>query len=319
MEYRLLGRSGVMVSALGLGGNTFGRACDAQQTARVVHQALDLGINHFDTADSYGGGGVSEQYLGKALQGRRADAIIATKTGYPLGSGPNSDGLSRRRIINNCEDSLRRLGTDYVDVFYLHRPDPHTEIEESLEALSDLVRQGKVRYAACSNYTGWEIAQLCERAMAHGWAVPVVTQSHYNMLSRETGRDIAPAAAAYRMGIVPYSPLAGGILTGKYRPNEDVPPGVRGYNNPRFAQMLSDEIHGAVADLTAFAERHGRTIGDLAIAWLLAQPSVCSVITGVTSPDQVETNAQAIDWTLSEENLAEILGIVAQAPEGWDS
>lgn len=313
MEYRQLGRSGVMVSALGLGGNTFGRTCDVQTTAAIVHRALDLGINHFDTADSYGGTR-SEVYLGAALRGRRYDAIIATKTGYPVGSGPNSDGLSRRRIIASCEASLRRLGTDYVDVFYLHRPDPQTDIEESLGALDGLVRQGKVRYAACSNYTGWEIARLCERAAAHGWAVPILTQSRYSMLFRETAHEIAPAALAYDMGIVPYSPLAGGLLTGKYRSAEAVEPGTRAWNNPNFAPLLSDDVLQVVSDLRAFAERYNRTIGDLAIAWLLNQPGVCSVITGVTSPEQVDTNARAIGWMLDEVELAEIGGILAAAP-----
>lgn len=315
----MLGRSGVMVSAIGLGGNTFGRACDEQQTAAVVHRALDLGINHFDCADTYGGGGVSERYLGAALKDRRHEAIVTTKTGFPLGDGPNSDGLSRRRIINNCEASLKRLGMDYVDVFYLHRPDARTDVDESLDALNDLVRQGKVRYAACSNYSGWEIARLCERATANGWAVPIVSQSLYNLLSRDTGRDVAPAVTAYGMGIVPFSPLAGGVLTGKYQAAESVQPGVRGYNNPRFERLLTDNVLGVVKSLSAFAEQRGRTIGELAVAWLLAQPGVCSVITGVTKLEQVDGNVRAIGWTLSEEDLAEIMGIVAVLPEGLDS
>lgn len=318
MEYRQFGRSGVMVSALGLGGNTFGRTCDAATTAAIVDRAIDLGINHFDTADTYGGSR-SEEFLGAALRGRRHDVLIATKTGYPLGDGPNNDGLSRRRIIANCEASLRRLGTDYVDVFYLHRPDPRTDIEESLAALDDLIRQGKVRYAACSNYTGWEIARLCERAMARDWAVPVVTQSRYNMFSRETGRDIAPAAAAYGLGIVPFSPLAGGVLTGKYRSPDDVQPGTRAWNNPRLETLLGDEVLRVVAELGEFAARYDRSVGDLAIAWLLNQPVVCSVITGVTSPEQVATNARAVGWVFDELELADLAGILAGAPEGLDS
>jgi aryl-alcohol dehydrogenase-like predicted oxidoreductase len=316
MEYRMLGRSGVQVSAIGLGGNTFGRACDERQTAAVVHQALELGINHFDCADTYGGGGVSEQYLGTALRDRRDQAIIATKTGYPLGSGPNADGLSRWRIINNCETSLRRLGTDYIDIYYLHRPDPRTDVEESLDALNDLVRQGKVRYAACSNYSGWEIARLCERAMARGFAVPIVSQSLYNLLSRDTGHDVAPAALAYGMGIVPFSPLAGGLLTGKYVPNQPPPPGTRGHTSPRFERLLADDVLGVVGELRSFADARGRSVGDLALAWLLAQPGVCSVITGVTSPEQVTANVKAVAWQLTAEEVAEVNGIAAQAPQG---
>ncbi|HCG28283.1 MAG TPA: aldo/keto reductase, partial [Chloroflexi bacterium] len=289
----------------------------AAMTAAIVDRALSIGINHFDTADMYGGTR-SEEYLGAALRGRRSDAIIATKTGYPLGEGPNDEGLSRRRIIASCEASLRRLQTDYVDVYYLHLPDPRTDIEESLQALDDLVRQGKVRYAACSNYTGWEIARLCERAMAHGWAVPVLTQSHYNMFSRETGRDIATAAAAYGMGIVPYSPLAGGLLTGKYRSVSDAQPGTRAWNNPRFETLLGTDVLDVVAALREFAARYDRTVGDLAVAWLLNQPAVSSVITGVTSPEQVETNARAVGWMFDETELADLAGILAGVPEGLD-
>lgn len=320
MEYRMLGRSGVQVSAIGLGGNTFGGAgCDERQTAAIVHRALELGINHFDCADTYGGGGGAERNLGAALKGHRDDVIIATKTGFPLGSGPNSDGLSRRRIINNCEASLRRLGTDYVDIFYLHRPDARTDIDESLEALNDLVRQGKVRYAACSNYPGWGIAQLCERAMANGWAVPIVTQSLYNLLTRDIEREVIPAATAYGMSVVPYSPLAGGLLTGKYRPGEPPPPGTRGARSPRIMKLLEGEVMAAVGALIDFAAARGKTGGELALAWLLAQPSTCSVIAGVTSPEQVDANVKALDWTLSDEELAEIERIVAAVPPGLDT
>lgn len=319
MEYRQLGRSGVRVSAIGLGGNTFGRACDEQQTAAVVHRALDVGINHFDCADTYGGGGVSEQFLGSALKGRRHDAIVTTKTGFPLRSGPNNDGLSRRRIINNCEASLQRLGMDYIDVFYLHRPDTHTDIEESLDALNDLIRQGKARYAACSNYSGWEIARLCESSKSKGWAVPVVSQSLYNLLSRDVERDVVPAALAYGMGIVPFSPLAGGLLTGKYRVGQPAPAGTRGASSSRFERLLQDDILSVVEELESFARERGRTIGDLALAWLLAQPGVCSVITGVTRPEQVDANALATEWTLTDDDPAIVGAIVARTPDGLDT
>ena len=319
MEYRTLGRSGVRVSTIGLGGNTFGRSCDERQTAAIVHSALERGINHFDCADTYGGGGVSERFLGAALRDHRADAIIATKTGYPLGTGPNDSGLSRRRIINSCEASLQRLGTDYADIFYLHRPDPLTDIEESLDALNDLVRQGKVRYAACSNYTGWEIARLCERAAAHGWSAPIVTQSRYNLLSREIERDVAPAALAYGLGIIPFSPLAGGLLTGKYEIGQPAPAGARGASSPRFTRLLEADVLEVVTELETFARERQRKVGELALAWLLAQPGVASVIAGVTGPEQVRANADASTWTLSDEELATIDAIVAHAPEGLDT
>lgn len=316
----MLGRSGVRVSAIGLGGNTFGGAgCDERQTAAIVQRALELGINHFDCADTYGAGGGSERNLGAALAGQRDEVIVATKTGFPLGSGPNADGLSRRRIINNCEASLQRLGMDYVDIFYLHRPDPRTDIDESLDALNDLVRQGKVRYAACSNYPGWGIAQLCERATRNGWAVPIVSQSLYNLLSRDIEREVIPAAMAYGLSIVPFSPLAGGLLTGKYRPGEAPPPGTRGARSPRIAKLLEGEVMAAVSALIAFAEARGKTGGELALAWMLAQPSVCSVIAGVTDPAQVDANVKALDWKLSSDDQAEIEQIVANVPAGLDT
>ena len=319
MEYRQLGRSGVRVSEIGLGGNTFGRACDDAETARIVAQALDLGINHFDCADTYGGGGVSERYLGAALRERRHDAILATKTGFPLGDGPNNSGLSRARIIASCEASLKRLGTEYVDVFYLHRPDPLTDIDESLGALDDLVRQGKVRYPACSNYAGWEIARMAERASAQGRSVPIVSQSLYNLFSRDIARDITPAVLAYGLGIVPFSPLAGGLLTGKYAAGQPAPVGTRGATSPRFTRLLQPDVLGVVEDLTAFSTEREHTIGELALAWLLAQPGVVSVIAGVTTPEQVDANAQAAYWRLTTDELSEIDGLLERVPLGLDT
>ncbi|MEZ4522120.1 MAG: aldo/keto reductase [Thermomicrobiales bacterium] len=261
-----------------------------------------------------------EQYrLGKALKDHRYDVVITTKTGFPLGEGPNADGLSRRRIINNLEASLVRLGTDYVDVFYLHRPDSRTDIEESLEAVDDLVRQGKVRYAACSNYSGWEIARLVERAMANGWSVPIVSQSVFNMYARDVANDITPALEAYGMGLVPYSPLAGGVFTGKYKPGQDTPSGTRAYGNARMERLVQDDILGPVAELDDYARERGYSVGQLAVAWLLAQPTVCSVITGVTRPDQVDQNAAAADITLSNDDLAEVDRIVAKMPAALDT
>lgn len=306
MEYRRLGASGVFVSAIGLGGNTFGRFCDASQTARVVHQALDLGINFIDTADLYAAG-LSEEYIGKAIADRRDAVVLATKTGFPLGDGPNDVGLSYRRIIASLEASLRRLGTDYVDVYYLHRPDPHTPIEESLRALDDLVRAGKIRYAACSNYAGWQIADMvgiCER---RGYVKPIVSQSLYNLLDRGIEAEVIPACTHYGMSVVPYAPLAGGFLTGKYRPGQPPPPGTRGAASEAWQQQrLTPENFARLEALEGFARERGHTVGELAIAWLLAQPVVCSVIAGATSPEQVQANVAAGEWTLTAEDLVEI-------------
>lgn len=316
MEYRRLGSSGVLVSAIGLGGNTFGRYCDEKQTAAVVHRALDLGVNHIDTADMYSRG-VSEEYIGRAIAGRRQEVVLATKTGFPLHEGPNGQGLSRRRIIASLDASLKRLGTDYVDLFYLHRPDPDTPIDESLRALDDLVRAGKVRYAAISNYAGWQVADIMGRCARHGYAAPVVSQSLYNVLERGIEHELVPACRYYGLGIIPYSPLAGGFLTGKYRPGEPVPPGVRGYDNPAWQhRWLTEQNFRKLAALEGFAAEHGRTVGELALAWLVAQPIVSSVIAGATSPEQVEANVRAGEWRLSPADLEEIERRLAAAEEG---
>jgi len=310
MQYRQLGGSGLRVSAVGLGGNTFGRYCDAERTAAVIHRALDLGMNHIDTADSYGRG-ISEEYIGRAIAGRRDAVIIATKVGFATGDGPNDQGLSYRRVIASCEASLRRLGTDYIDLYYLHRPDPSTPLAETLRAFDDLVRQGKVRYVGFSNHPAWQICEalwICDR---RGYLPPVVTQSRYNLLDREIEREILPFCRAHRVGIIPYAPLAGGLLTGKYRPGEPIPPGVRGYENPGFQRQLTARNFALIDRLAAFARDRDRTVGELAIAWLLSHPEVCSVIAGATSPEQVTANARAADWTLTAEDLAAVDSILA--------
>jgi aryl-alcohol dehydrogenase-like predicted oxidoreductase len=304
MQYRRLGSSGVLVSVIGLGGNTFGRYCDERQTAAVIDRALELGINHIDTADTYSRG-LSEEYIGKAIAGRRHEVVLATKTGFPLHEGPNGQGLSRRRIVASLEASLRRLGTDYVDVFYLHRPDPDTPIEESLRTLDDLVRAGKVRYPAVSNYSAWQVADIMGRCERRGYASPVVSQSLYNVLERGIEQELIPACSFYGLGIIPYSPLAGGFLSGKYRPGKPVPPGVRGYDNLVWQQRwLTERNFRILAALEAFAGECGRSVGELALAWLVAQPLVCSVIAGATAPEQVASNARAGEWRLSSEELA---------------
>jgi len=306
MEYRRFGRSGVLVSVIGLGGNTFGRYCDAQQTAAVIHRALELGINHIDTADTYSRG-LSEEYIGKAIAGRRDEVVLATKTGFPLHEGPNGQGLSRRRIIASVEASLRRLGTDYIDLFYLHRPDPHTPIDESLRALDDLVRSGKVRYAGISNYAGWQVADIVHRCERAGYVVPVVSQSPYNLIDRSIEAELIPACEAFGLGIIPYSPLAGGFLTGKYRPDMPVPPGTRGYDNEAFQRRwLTPRNFHLLSVLEAFAAERDHTVAELAVAWLVAQPIVSSVIAGATKPEQVEANVTAASWKLTPDDLAEL-------------
>jgi aryl-alcohol dehydrogenase-like predicted oxidoreductase len=310
MEYRQLGSSGLKVSAVGLGGNTFGRSCDAAQTAVVVHRALDLGINHVDTADIYSRG-VSEEYVGKAIAGRRAQAIVATIVGMGMGEGPNDAGLSYHRLIASCEGSLRRLGTDYVDLYYLHRPDPATPLAETFRALDDLVRAGKVRYVGISNYPAWHACEALWVSDRRGYFPPVVTQNQYSLLNRSLEGELLPFCRAFKMGIIPYSPLAGGLLTGKYRRGEPVPPGVRGHNNPNFQHQLTDGNFAIVERLDAFARDRGHAVGELAVAWLLAHPEVSSVIAGATKPEQVEANAAAGEWKLNTEDLRAIDELLA--------
>lgn len=305
MEYRQLGGSGVRVSSVGLGGNTFGRYCDEAQTAAVIHEALEVGINHVDTADVYGRG-VSEQHVGKAIVGRRQEFVLATKVGMGMGDGPNEHGLSYRWMIASCESSLRRLGTDYIDLYYLHRPDPTTLLAETLRACDDLIQQGKVRYVGISNYPAWQACEVLWASDRRGYQPPAVSQSRYNLFDRAVESELLPFCRAHRVGIVPYAPLAGGLLTGKYRPSEPVPPGVRGHNNAGFQQQLTERNLAVVGRLDAFSRDHGRGVGELAIAWLLSRPEVCSVIAGATRPEQVKANAAASSWTLSAADLEAI-------------
>jgi len=310
MEYRRLGKSGVRVSAVGLGGNTFGRFCDEAATAAIVDTALELGVNFIDTAELYSNG-VSEELLGKALKGRRHDVVLATKTGARDEPGSEAGGrLTRKRIVERLEASLKRLGTSYVDVYYLHFPDPQTPIEESLRALDDMVTAGKILYPACSNYPAWEVAEMISICDRRGFASPVVTQNPYSLLDRRVERELAPACIHFGLSIVPYSPLAGGFLTGKYRRGSAPPAGTRGHASEAWQRnWLTKERFDLLERLEAFAAARDQSVGALAVAWLLAQPVVCSVIAGATSAAQVEANVQAAGWILSEPDLEELARI----------
>ncbi len=305
MEYRRLGASGLRVSVMGLGGNTFGRYTDAEGTARIVSAALEAGINFFDTANIYNGG-VSEEQLGQALKGQRDQAIIATKAGMRMGPGPTESGSSRKHLISSVHASLRRLQTDYIDVLQIHTYDPETPLEETLGALNDLVRSGAVRYIGCSNYDAWRMTRALWISDQRGWASYISNQPEYNLLSRDVERELVPACLELGVGIIPYSPLAGGLLTGKYVAGQPAPEGTRGYNNPRFAERLRPEMLEKVARLDAWARERGHTVGELALSWLAAQPAVSTVIAGVRSPEQVSANAASADWVLSEQDLSDI-------------
>lgn len=307
MEHKNLGRSGLQVSVVGLGCNNFGRRCDPEQTAAVVGKALELGVTFFDTADIYGPRGLSEEYLGRALQGHRREAIIATKFVGPMGEGPLWGGASRRYLFEAVEASLRRLGTDYIDLYQIHFPDVRTPIEETLRALDDLVRAGKVRYLGCSNFAGWQVVEAQWVTRTQHLSPLISAQNQYNLLDRRIERDLVPACNAYGLGILPYFPLANGFLTGKYRPGQPPPEGTRlARAGPTAEQALTDENFALLGGLETFAESRGHSVLELAIGWLASQPHVASVIAGATSPEQVEQNVRAAEWRLAPEELAEV-------------
>lgn len=309
MEYRNLGRSGLQVSVVGLGCNNFGRRADLETTRAVVHKALDLGINLLDTADVYGGAGLSEEFLGQVLEGRRREVVLATKFANPMGEGPMNRGGSRRYIMAAAEASLRRLKTDYIDLYQMHAPDPKTPIEETLRALDDLVRQGKVRYIGHSNFAGWQAAEAHYVAEKLNTTPFVSAQNEYNLLNRRIERELVPACEAYGLGILPYFPLASGFLTGKYRQDQPLPEGAR-LSSPAAAPMangiLTPKNYELLGKLEAFAGQRGKSMTELAFGWLATQPFVPSVIAGATKPEQVEQNAAAGAWRLSAEEMAEV-------------
>ena len=305
MEYRQLGRSGLRVSVIGLGGNTFGRYADEARTAAIVRQAMESGINFFDTANIYNGG-LSEEYLGKAIRGHRDEVLIATKVGMRFGDGPNERGSSRKHVIESCHASLRRLGVDAIDLYQIHEFDPLTPLDETLGALDDLVHAGTVRYIGCSNYDAWRVVQalwISDRAQL---ATFVSVQPEYSLLERDVEPELVPCCLEFGLGVIPYLPLGAGVLTGKYKPGEPPPEGTRGYNNPRFAPRLKQETLAAVQRLDVWARERGHTVGELALAWLAARPGVSTIIAGTTRPEQVAANARAADWHLTQEDLRDI-------------
>lgn len=310
MEYRHLGRSGLQVSVVGLGCNNFGRRMDQDQTTAVVNTCLDLGINFFDTADVYGGEGRSEEYLGAALGGRRQDVVVATKFGMKMGEGPMESGGSRRWIQRAVEDSLRRLKTDYIDLYQMHTPDPSTPIDETLRALDDLVRAGKVRYIGHSNFAGWQAAEAALVAEHRSFTPFISAQNEYNLLNRHVERELVPACNKFGVSVLPYFPLASGFLTGKYRPGEPPPDGTRlALMGPMAERVLTERNFEALGKLEAFAGERGHNILELAIGWLASQPHVGSVIAGATKPEQVEANVKAGQWRLAADELAEVEGL----------
>jgi aryl-alcohol dehydrogenase-like predicted oxidoreductase len=333
VEYRNLGRSGLLVSVVGLGCDNFGHRCDPKESAAIVHRAMDLGVTFFDTADIYGPGGLSEEYLGKALEGHRQDAVIATKFVGPTGSftGLLHMGTSRRHILYAVEASLRRLGTDFIDLYQVHFPYPGVPMEETLRALDDLVHQGKVRYIGCSNFSAWQLVDANWIARRQHLTPFISAQNAYNLLDRQLEKELIPACIDHGVGILPYFPLASGFLSGKYRPGQTKPQGARLANERPTTEHLTgvpDAIVRQVnaellrwvtpesvftaqnfdllAKLEAFATARGHTILDLAIGWLVSQPGVSSVLVGASRPEQIEQNVNAADWRLTPAELAEV-------------
>lgn len=313
MQYRNLGTSGLKVSAVGLGTNQFGGKVDSDGVAEIIAAAFDLGINFLDTANMYQAGR-SEETIGKALKGyRRYDFVIATKFYQKTGDGPNDRGTSRKHVMQAVEDSLRRLDTDYIDLYQVHRWDPSVPIEETLRALDDLVTQGKVRYIGSSGFAAWQIALSQKISEQQGWNKFISEQPHYHLLVRETEKEVLPACQYLGIGILPYFPLAGGILTGKYQRGHAVPAGSRGETSAYVQGYLSDPTFDVLEQLTAFCQARGHSMTELAHAWLLANPTVSSVISGATKVAHVQANAQGIEWDLSAEELAEVNQMVGKS------
>jgi aryl-alcohol dehydrogenase-like predicted oxidoreductase len=291
-----------------VGCNQFGPSADQEATTRIVRTALDLGVNFFDTADEYGPEGLSEEYLGRALKGRRDDAVIATKFGHHMHGDPARGGASARWIGQAVEDSLRRLGTDRIDLYQQHFPDPEVEPEETLTALDDLVKSGKILAYGVCNLDGREVQRRRSIAGTRGISTPVSAQNRYNLLRQEARDELVPVLEANQMALLPFFPLASGMLTGKYRAGEPLP------EDSRFARHLPadqasrivDRDSAAVQRLSAWATNRGRSVAELAIAWLACQPIVGSVIAGVTKPEQVEANAQAAQWSLTVDEISEV-------------
>lgn len=309
MEMRKVGRSGLSVSVLGLGCNNFGMRIGSEETETVVAAALDAGITLFDTAAMYGGG-KSEEFLGAALGklARRDEVIVASKFG---GAG---EGGSKSEIIRSCEQSLRRLDTDYIDLYYQHYVDRSSPIEETLSALTRLVEQGKVRYLGSSNVASWHIAEADHTAGERHCERFVACQMEWSLLNREIETDVVPACDRYGLGVISYFPLASGLLTGKYRKGEPPPPDSRFSTLPFFAGVATDDNWAVVERLGAFASDHGRTPVELALGWVASQPCTSSVLVGATKPEQVAANAAAIAWRLTEQELADVDAFALKRP-----
>lgn len=308
MELRRVGSSGLKVSEIGLGCNNFGMRIEQAQTTAVVQAAIEAGIDFFDTADVYGGA-QSEVMLGKALGTKRKDVVIGTKFAMPMGA-PRLKGGSRSYVMGAVDSSLKRLGTDFIDLYQMHAPDTETPIEETLDALDDIVRAGKARYIGCSNFAGWQIADADWTARSRDRTRFISAQNHFSLLERNVEREILPACARFGLGLLPYFPLASGLLTGKYRRGEAPPEGTRlSVGGRRAEEAFSDRNFDRIEKLSAWAAERDHTLLELAFAWILAHQDVPSVIAGATRPEQVRANAAATAWKLTPAETAEVTAL----------
>lgn len=307
-EMRRLGPNGPEVSLVGLGTNNFGWRIDLDASRKVIDRALDLGITHFDTADIYGSSGGSETVIGTVLGQRRSQVFLATKFGKPMAGSDEKSRGSRRYVTSAVEASLRRLQTDWIDLLWMHEPDPSTPIEETLEALEELRGQGKVRHFGASNFSSAELEAATAAAEKLSIAGFSVTQDEYSLIARDYEKSLAPTLAKLKLGLVPYFPLGGGALTGKYRKAAPLPSDTRhSSGSSRFLEPHWDRIEA----LAAFAEARGHTLVELAMSWLAARPLVVSIIAGATRPEQVEANAKSVGWKLTPAEIAEVDRITA--------
>ena len=314
MEYRQLGNSGMRVSVIGMGTNQFGNKVEQADVNTIVDTALDLGINFIDTADVYTAS-ESEKTLGNALKGKWDKVVLATKGYFATGEGTNDIGTSRYHIQNAVDASLKRLQSDHIDLYQMHRWDANTPIEETLRTLDDLVSSGKVRYIGASNYASWQLAKANLLAEFNSWTKFVSTQNHYHMLERADEKEVLPYCASENVGYIPYFPLAGGFLTGKYKRGQAAPEGSRGESSAYVQKYMTDENYTIVETLSAWAEERGHSMAELAHSWLLAQPQVSSVISGLTRLSHLEANAKAADWVLSDDELAEVNAVLSPESE----
>lgn len=307
MQKRRLGSSGPEVSLVGLGGNNFGGRIDLTASRLVVDKALELGVTLIDTADVYGLKGGSEECLGQILGPRRKDVVLATKFGLPMDDAGKLRGASRRYIMRAVEASLRRLQTDWIDLYQLHRPDAHTPIEETLRALDDLVKAGKIRFIGCSNLSAAQLEQAQQIAGRARLVSFICCQDEYNLLERDLEGSRFAVMRKYGLSLLPYFPLASGLLTGKYRHGAPLPPGSRlAGNPPRGGGILNARNWRVVDALSAFAAARGHTLLELAMSWLASRPFIPSIIAGATKPEQIAENVAAVGWTLSPDDLAAI-------------